>query len=89
MELTIWVIAWVLVTTGAVVLGYARMTIGMHDVLGMRINEADTDAFYQQQQAITAKLRRLDRFGITLTVLSALMAIVVVALWAIESAGGR
>ena len=89
MELTTWVVAWVLVTSAAVALGYARMTIGMHDVLGMRIDEADTAAFYEKQQAIAAKMKRLDRYGITLTVLSGMMALVIVAMWAIESAGGR
>lgn len=87
MELTTWIVLWVLVTSAAVAFGYARMTIGMHDVLGMKISELDADAFYEQQQAVTRKLQRLDRYGITLTVLSAVLALVVLALWAVQSAG--
>lgn len=87
MELTTWIVAWVLVTSGAVVFAYARMTIGMHDVLGMRIDEGDAEQFYEKQQAVTRKLRRLDRYGIALTALSALLALIVLALWAMESAG--
>ena len=89
MDLTGWIVVWVLVTSVAVVLGYARMTIGMHDVLGMKIEEADAGKFYEKQQAITAKLKRLDRFGITATVLSAASALVILVLWAMQSAGGR
>ena len=36
-----------------------------------------------------SRIGRLDKYGIPLTVLSALMAIAVVIVWAMESAGGR
>ena len=88
MEMMTWVVLWVLVTSAAVVAGYARMTIGMHDVLGMKIAEPDTKSFYEKQQRITAKLKNLDRFGIAMTAGSAVLALVILALWAIESAGG-
>ncbi len=87
MDLTGWVVAWVVVTSAAAALAYARMAIGMHDVLGMRIGEPDAEKFYSNQQKVAAKLRRLDVFGITLTVLSSLMAVVILFLWAIEQAG--
>ena len=89
MELTSWIVAWTVVTSAAVVLAYTRMTIGMHDVLGMRIGELDAAEFYKKQAAVTSKLRRLDRYGMTLTALSAVLALVIVVLWAMGSAGGR
>jgi hypothetical protein len=89
MELTTWVVGWVAVTACAVALGYLRMTISMHDVLGMRIDEPDTASFYEQQQATARKLKKIDLFGISATVLSAALALVIVVVWAIEHAGGR
>jgi hypothetical protein len=88
MDLTTWIVLWVAATAVAVVLGYYRMTLGLHDVLGMRIGEPDEAAFYQKQQTLQRKMAQLDRFGIGFTVASAILALIVVLAWAMES-GGR
>jgi hypothetical protein len=35
MELTTWMIAWALLTTIVVVLAYYRLTLGLHEILGV------------------------------------------------------
>jgi hypothetical protein len=88
MDLTSWIILWIAATAIAVVLGYYRMTLGLHDVMGMRIGEPDQAEFYQRQQSLQRKVTRLDRYGIGFTAVSAVLALVVVLIWAIEK-GGR
>ena len=87
MDLMSWIIAWAIVTTAVVVLGYLRLTFGLHEVSGVRFGSGHQEEFYQQQQKMDRKLHRLDFFGIALTVISALMVLVIIVLWAIESAG--
>lgn len=87
MDLTTWIVLWVAVTAVAVVLGYYRMTLGLHDEMGMRLGTADQTAFYQKQQSLQRRMMQVDRYGITFTVVSAILAVVVVLAWAIESGG--
>ena len=84
MDLTTWIVLWVAATAIAVVLGYCRMTLGLHDELGMRLG-TDQAEFYQKQQRLQRKMTQLDRYGITFTVASAILAVVVVLAWALES----
>jgi hypothetical protein len=44
--------------------------------------------FYLEQQKSERRLERLDVVGITLTAFSAVLALVVLFLWEIESGGG-
>ena len=83
MDLMTWIIAWAIVTTAVVVLGYLRLTFGMHEVLGVRFGSGHQGEFYQRQQEMDRKLNRLDFFGIGLAVVSALMVLVILFLWAI------
>ena len=85
MDLTSWIILWIVATAIAIVLGYYRMTLGLHEVMGMRIGEPDQAEFYQRQQSLQHKVMQLDRFGIAFTVISAVLALVVVLVWAMES----
>ncbi len=70
--------------TAVVVLGYLRLTFGSHEVLRW-IAPAST-VFEQQKNG--RRLERLDIVGITLTAVSAVLALVVLFLWKIESGGG-
>jgi hypothetical protein len=88
MELTSWIVLWVAATAIAVVLGYYRMTLGLHDEIGMRIGSSEQTEFYRRQKSVQHKIMRLDRYGIGFTVASAILAVVVVLVWAFES-GGR
>lgn len=88
MELTSWIVLWVAATAVAVVLGYYRMTLGLHDEIGMRIGSAADTEFYQRQRSLQRKILQLDRYGIGFTIASAVLAVVVVLVWAVES-GGR
>jgi hypothetical protein len=86
MDLTSWIVLWVAATAIAVVLGYSRMTLGLHDEMGMRLGAHHTE-FYQKQQSLQRRMTQLDRYGIAFTILSAILAVVVVIAWALESGG--
>lgn len=88
MSLMTWIVAWTVVTTVVIVVGYFRMTFGLHEILGMRIGSSDDAKFYREQANVDRRFNRLDLIGMTLTVVSALMMLVIVILWAIESGGG-
>lgn len=88
MELTTLIIIWALVTTTVVVLAYARMTIGMHDILQVHFT-GDRPPVDMSAVTTSKRLRMLDRIGIPLTALSALLALAILALWAMEQAGPR
>jgi hypothetical protein len=87
MELTTWMVLWVVATAVAVVLGYYRITLGLHEEMGMRIGTANQTEFYQRQQTMHRRMMSVDRVGITFTAISAVLALVVVLVWALESAG--
>lgn len=85
MDLTSWIVLWVAATAVAVVLGYYRMTLGLHDEIGMRIGSYEHAEFYQRQKSLQCKIVRLDRYGIGFTIASAVLAVIVVLVWAVES----
>ena len=87
MDLMTWVVAWAVVTTAVVFLGYLRLTFGLHDMLGVKFGPGEQAEFYGKQQQAGRTMNRLDVLGIVLTAVSALMVLVIIALWAIESAG--
>ena len=81
------IVGWVVITTLVVLLAYYRMTLGLHDMIDLHV--AMKDGLDPQEVRRGARMGKLDKFGIPLTVLSALMAIAVVLVWATQSAGGR
>jgi hypothetical protein len=87
MDLTSWMVLWVAATAIAVALGYYRITLGLHDEMGMRLGPANQTEFYQRQQKLHHRMTQLDRYGIAFTVASAILAVVVVLAWALESGG--
>ncbi len=88
MDLTSWIVLWVAATAIAVVLGYYRMTLGLHDEMGIRLGTANQADFYRRQQSLQRKMTQVDRYGITFTVVSAILAVVVVLAWALQAGGG-
>ena len=87
MNLITWIVRWAVVTTVVIVVGYFRLTLGLHEVLGMRLGSPHQSEFYEQQEKVERRFNRLDLVGMTLTAVSALMMLVIVFLWVIESAG--
>jgi hypothetical protein len=87
MDLTSWMILWVVATAIAVVLAYYRITLGLHDEIGMRLGTANQTEFYQRQWKLHHRMTQLDRYGIVFTVASAILAVVVVLAWALGSGG--
>jgi hypothetical protein len=87
MDLTSWMVLWVVATAIAVALGYYRITLGLHDEMGIRLGPANQTEFYHRQQKLHRKMTLLDRYGIAFTVASAILAMVVVLAWALESGG--
>jgi hypothetical protein len=86
MELTTLIMIWTLVTTTVVGLGYARMRMGLHDVLRVHLTGGQP-AIDPDEVRLSQRIRTLDRVGIPLTVLSALLALVIFVVWAMEQAG--
>ena len=87
MDLTTWMVLWVAATAIAVALGYYRITLGLHEVMGMRLGSGNQTEFYRKQQKLHRRMTQLDRYGIAFTVASAILAVVVVLAWALESGG--
>ena len=87
MDLMTWVVAWAVVTTAVVILACLRLTFGLHETLGVKFGLGEHAEFYGKQQQVSRTMNRLDVLGIVLTAVSALMVLVIIALWAIESAG--
>lgn len=86
MELTTLIICWVLVTTVVVILGYARMTMGLHDIMEIHLS-GDGPGVDPEDILRSSRMAKIDRIGIPLTVLSALIALAILFVWAVEQAG--
>jgi len=86
MELTTLITIWAVVTTIVVVLAYMRMTMGLHDVLDIHLsgNQPGMDA---HDTRISRRVQTIDRVGIPLTVVSALLALAIFVVWAMQQAG--
>jgi hypothetical protein len=92
MELSGYIVGWVLVTTIVVALGFYRLTLGLHEVLGVRFNspdESDDTEFYKQQGKIERKMEAIDKIGVALTAVSAILAVIITLMWAAASGGSR
>lgn len=87
MTLTSILVLWAVVTTAVVVLAYARMSLGLHDLLHTHLTRDPTQALERQDVERGVRLEWLDRIGIPMTVLSALLALAALFMWALESAG--
>ena len=88
MTLMAWIVAWAVVTTAVVVLAYLRLTFGLHEILGVKFGSPEQAQFYLEQHKNGRRLERLDFVGIMLTVVSAVLALIVLFRWALESGGG-
>ena len=86
MDLTTLIIGWVLVTTVVVILAYARMTMGLHDILDIHLS-GEGPAVNPDDARRGLRMAKIDRIGIPLTVLSGLIALAILFVWAIEQAG--
>jgi hypothetical protein len=86
MELTTLIMLWVLVTTAVIVLAYMRMMFGMHDLLQVHFS-GDRPPVDPREVKMSSRVRTLDKVGIPLTVVSALLALAIGLVWAIQEAG--
>ena len=86
MELSTLITIWVLVTTAVVVLAYWRMTLGLHDLMAMHLS-GDRPAVDPKEMLVSKRIQMLDRIGIPMTVVSAILAVAIVLVWAMENAG--
>jgi hypothetical protein len=75
-------------TAIAIVLGYYRITLGLHDEMGIRLGTVNQAEFYQRQQSVHRRMMRVDRYGMAFTAVSAVLAVIVVLAWAL-AAGGK
>lgn len=87
--LTTLIVIWAVVTTAVVILGYWRAKLGLHEILEVHFGEAGTADLDPKEMRRSRKIDKLDRIGIPLTVLSMLLAIAMLLVWAAESAGVR
>ncbi|MEZ5365224.1 MAG: hypothetical protein R2748_23570 [Bryobacterales bacterium] len=86
MELSTLISIWVVVTTTVVVLAYMRMSMGMHDVMRVHLTGSQP-AIDVSEAKLIDRIRVIDRFGIPLTVISAVLALAIFIVWAIGEAG--
>jgi hypothetical protein len=86
MELTTLIIVWVLVTTAVVILAYVRMAFGLHDLRQVHLT-GDRSPEDPSTTKISNRVQTLDRIGIPLTAVSALLALAILVVWAMEHAG--
>ena len=86
MNLTTLIIVWAVVTTAVVVLAYARMHMGLHDVLRVHLSGAQP-ALDPDTVRLSHRVRILDRFGIPLTIVSVILALAIFVTWAMQQAG--
>jgi len=89
MDLTTWMVAWAVVTTAVIVLAYYRLTLGLHEILGMRLGSGQQAEFYAEQRQVERKMEKLDILGVALTAMSAVMVVVIAILRALDAAGAR
>lgn len=83
------IVAWVVVTTAAVVLAYYRMTLGLHDIIDIHLSSKNGEGLDADDIRRGGRMAKLDKWGIPLTVLSVLTAIGVVLAWATGNAAAR
>ena len=88
MELTTLIIVWAVVTTAVVVLAYMRMHMGLHDLLQVHLSGGGP-AVEPREMRLSKRVQMLDRIGIPLTVVSAVLALAIFFVWAMEQAGPR
>ena len=86
MELTTLIMIWAIVTTAVVVLAYMRMSFGLHDLLDVHLS-GNQPAIDAHDMKIGERVKAIDRFGIPLTVVSALLALAIFVVWAMQQAG--
>lgn len=87
MNLMTWIIAWAVITTAVIVLGYFRLTFGLHEVTGVKFGSPKQGEFYADQGKNERKLEALDMAGMALTAVSALPALAILLIWAVQSGG--
>ena len=83
MELTTLIIGWVLVTTTVVVLAYMRMTMGLHDILAVPLT-GDRPPVDTVSGRRASRMEMIARIGIPLTIVSAVMAVAILLVWAMQ-----
>lgn len=86
MELTTLIICWVVVTTAVVILAYMRMTMGLHDIMEVHLSGTGPAVDPDDVRRAT-RMSKIDRIGIPLTVLSAVIALAILFVWAVSEAG--
>jgi hypothetical protein len=87
-QLVPWIIAWAIVTTVVLVLAFYRLTLGLHEDPGMHLDAAEAP----QAKAKMAMERRIDKielYGKSLTILSAVLIGVTAFLWVYGAVVGR
>ena len=74
-DLTLFLILWVVSTTVVLVLILWRSMLTMHEQVGLSDDEVKEEA------ATVQKLARVDRWGKTMTVASAILTVIIVSAW--------
>ncbi len=87
MNLIPWMIAWAAVTTAVLVLGFYRLTLGLHEDPGVYIG-ANEERQAKTKAAFEAKISRVELYGKTLTAISAVLILVTVILWVYGALAG-
>ncbi len=87
-SLTTLTVVWAVITSAVVVLGYWRARLGLHEILEVHFGEAGSPDLDPSEVRRSRKIELLDRIGIPLTVLSAILAVAMLLVWAAARGGG-
>ena len=81
MDLTTWIIAWAVVTTAVVVLGYYRVILELQGDPGMHLYSVEGNQTLEQA-TLARKICGVDRCGQILTIVSVVLVVAIAIMWA-------
>jgi len=79
-DLVPYLILWAMITTAVVILALWRLMIGLHDLGGIHI-AAGGERELQREAEVTRRETRIEQWGKTLTVVSALLIVGIGFAW--------
>jgi len=85
-ELMPWMIAWAVVTTAVLILGFYRLTLGLHEDPGVYIDAAEARQA-KEKSDLDHKIERVELYGKSLTAVSAVLIAITALLWVFGALG--
>ncbi len=87
MDLTPWIIAWAVVTSAVLVLGYYRVILEMQGDPSMHLYSVEGNQRLEQA-TLERKIYWVDRCGQALTIASVILVVAIAMMWASDLGAG-